>query len=282
MYDRVTQHNTKANVSLGKPLTTGCVWYAPAGTPLPDDANSPLDEAFKCVGYISEDGITNATDTDTTDVNDAGGVKVLSEISSYGETYQFAMLELNERSMGLRYGTGNVSTREDGTLVIDHAMPAGESLALILEILLTGHRVKRIVIPDATITEYGDTQYAAGGAIMYDVTLSANPSVLLGGASSREYVAVIDMPVPVDSITLSKTESAGDEGTTDTVTVTVNPADATDQTVKAVSDDEETATATVEGKTVTITHRKAGTAHITVTVGGRTATITVTVTVPKS
>lgn len=278
MYDRITQHNTKSNVSLGKPLSTGSVWWAPAGTPLPTDANSPLDDAFVCVGYISEDGITNAVDTDNTDVNDMGGVKVLSEISSYGETYQFAMLELNEHSARLRYGAGNVTAAEDGTLTISHSMPTGESICMVLEILLTGRKVKRIVIADATVSEYGDTQYSAGDAVMYDVTMAANPSELIGGASSREYVALIVEPVAVDSVTLSKTESNGDEGTTDTVTVTITPDTATDKTIKALSDHEDIATVSVKDTTLTITRKAHGTATITVTVGGKTATLAVTVT----
>lgn len=276
--DRETQHNSKKNVSLGKPISTGCVWVAPSGTALPVDANSPLDDAFKCVGYISEDGVTNAVDTDSTDVTDMGGVKVLSEISSYGETYQFAMLELNETSAKLRYGTANVEAPDEDTITIRHAMPTGESSVVVFEILLTGNKVKRIVLPDATISDHGDIQYSAGDAITYDVTLAANPSELIGGASSVEYVAIITTSVPVESITLSKTESNGEEGTTDTVDVTIAPVNATDRVIKVASDNETLATASVKGTVVTITRKKAGTAHITVTAGGKTATVTVTIT----
>ena len=276
--DRTTQHNTKSNVSLGKPISTGCVWWAPTGTPLPTDANTPLDDAFVCVGYISEDGITNAVDTGTTDVNDMGGVKVLSEISSYGETYQFSMLELNEHSAKLRYGAGNVTVDDEGGFVINHSMPTGESIVMVLEILMTGQRVKRIVIADATVNAYGDTSYSAGDAIMYDVTMAANPSELLDGASSREYIAKIANPIAVETVTLSKTASDGEAGTTDTVDVSYEPADATDALVKAVSDNETIASVSVKDKTLTITRKAEGKATITVTVGGKTAQITVTVT----
>ena len=74
-----TNHNNKKNVSLGKPKKTGCLYYAPAGTALPTDATTALPAAYTCVGYLSEDGVTNATDTDTTDINEMGGIKVLSE-----------------------------------------------------------------------------------------------------------------------------------------------------------------------------------------------------------
>lgn len=190
--------NNKKNVSLGKPMVNGCVWRAPAGTSLPSNATSALADAFECVGYISEDGVTNATDTDNTEVNDMGGVKVVNEISSYGESFQFAMLEANETSMKVRYGEANVTTNGD-SMTIDHRMPAGESAVFVFEILLTGNKVKRIVVPDGTPSEFGDTQYSAGDAIMYDVTIGANPSELIGGATSREYIA----PIPTTHTTPS-------------------------------------------------------------------------------
>ena len=58
-----TNHNNKKNVSLGKPKKTGCLYYAPAGTALPADATTALPAAYTCVGYLSEDGVTNATDS---------------------------------------------------------------------------------------------------------------------------------------------------------------------------------------------------------------------------
>ena len=183
-----TNHNNKKNVSLGKPKKTGCLYYAPAGTALPTDATTALSATYTCVGYLSEDGVTNATDTDTTDINEMGGIKVLSEISGYGETWQFNMIETNEASLKLRFGTANVTVTAD-KLTVYHAIPSGESLVLVFEIAMTGNRVKRIVVADGTITEFDDTTYSAGDAIGYGVTMSANPSDLINGATSVEYIA---------------------------------------------------------------------------------------------
>lgn len=183
-----TNKNDKTNVSLGKPIATGAVYIAPLGTALPKDATTALSASYKCVGYISEDGITNATDTDTTEVVDMGGVKVINEISSYGETFQFAMLETNETSLSLRYGTDNV-TNANSVLTVTHAMPTGEHFVVVIEILLTGGKVKRIIIADATVSEFGDTTYSSSDAIMYDVTLAANPSVELDGGTAKEFIA---------------------------------------------------------------------------------------------
>ncbi|ACD98594.1 hypothetical protein [Bifidobacterium longum] len=185
-----TNHNNKKNVSLGKPKKTGCLYYAPAGTDLPTDATTALPATYTCVGYLSEDGVTNATDTDTTDINEMGGIKVLSEISGYGETWQFNMIETNEASLKLRFGTANVTGTAE-KLTVYHAIPSGESLVLVFEIAMTGNRVKRIVVADGTITEFDDTTYSAGDAIGYGVTMSANPSDLINGATSVEYIAKV-------------------------------------------------------------------------------------------
>ena len=182
--------NNKKNTSLGKPMANGMVYVAPAGTALPTDATTALADTYKTVGFISEDGITNSIDTDTTTVTDAGGTTVINEISSYSETYQFAMMETQADALGVRFETANVKTDGD-KLTVDHKMPTGESRVYVFEILMTGNKVKRIVVPDGTVSEFGDTQYHAGDAIVYDVTIAANPSDLIGGATSREYIAPI-------------------------------------------------------------------------------------------
>lgn len=186
--------NDKANVSLGKPCAIGGVYYAPLGTALPKDATTPLAEAYKCIGYISEDGLTNSTDTDTTEVKEWGGATVLKEISSYSETYQFAMLEIKADSMKLRYGADNV-TDTAGKLHILHGMPKDEHYVVVFEIMLTGNRKQRLVLPDASVVEYDDITYSAGDPITYSVTLSANPSKLIGGKTVDDYVEPLPTPV---------------------------------------------------------------------------------------
>lgn len=197
--------NDKSNVSLGKPCAIGGVFYAPLGTALPKDAKTPLAEAYKCIGFISEDGLTNSTDTDTTEVKEWGGSTVLKEISSYSETYQFAMLEIKADSMKLRYGADNV-TGSDGSLHILHGMPKDEHYVVVFEIMLTGNRKQRLVLPDASVVEYDDITYSAGDPITYSVTLSANPSKLIGGKTVDDYIEAVAAPV-AGSVNSAGTES---------------------------------------------------------------------------
>ncbi|NMM96287.1 phage major tail protein [Bifidobacterium sp. DSM 109960] len=192
-----TNSNNKENVSLGKPKASGFIYRAPAGTDIPKDATTDLPQTFKCVGYVGEDGVTQSADVDKTEVKDAGGVTVLSVITSYAETYQFVMLELNETSATIRYGSDAVKAT-DNTMTITHKMPSGESAVFVFELLCTGNKARRIVVPDATPNDFGDTQYHIGDAVAYDVTLAANPSDKIDGGTSVEYIAPITSPQKSD------------------------------------------------------------------------------------
>ena len=64
---------TVTNVSAGKPRVGGAMYVAPLGTELPTDATSPLSSAYKSLGYISEDGLTNNNTKSTETVKAWGG-----------------------------------------------------------------------------------------------------------------------------------------------------------------------------------------------------------------
>ena len=81
MVDSTTNDSTM--VSLGKFKVGGYAYWAPAGTTPPTDSATALPSAYKLLGYLSEDGLTNTTDTDTTEIKDANGTTVMKIITSY-------------------------------------------------------------------------------------------------------------------------------------------------------------------------------------------------------
>ena len=173
------------DVAVGKANPAGVLYWAPLGTPLPTDPTTPLNSAFKPVGLLNEDGLTNAADMDKTEVADMDGNTVLTIVSSYKETMQFVMLETNENSLKMRYGTENVSTTGNITKV-------DQRLVLVADILMAGNdKRQRKIMPDATLGEVGDVQYHSSDAITYDVTYSLNKSDLIDGATMRDYIAPI-------------------------------------------------------------------------------------------
>lgn len=184
MADSTTNDSTM--VSLGKFKVGGYAYWAPAGTALPTDSTTALPAAFKLLGYLSEDGLNITTDTDTTEVKDANGQTVMKVISSYAESYQFAMLEvLRAESAKLRYNTDAV-TGTDKSMTIKHQMPSDEDFVLVFEIAMSGDIKDRLVIGNATRAEFGDRQVHAGDAQVYDITVSAND--MGNGVTAIEYI----------------------------------------------------------------------------------------------
>lgn len=191
-----TQKNNPANVSLGKTNVTGYAYWAPKGTDLPADASTALPVSYIGLGYIGEDGITNASDSDTTDVKEMGGENVLSIITSYSETYQFVLIEAMRKSAAqIRYGENNV-TGDDGALSITHTMPDDTEFVLVVELALTGNKKDRFVIPRAVRKEFGDRTLSGTEVLGYDVTLGALPSDQIGGGTSREYIGTATATAP--------------------------------------------------------------------------------------
>lgn len=186
MADSTTNDSTM--VSLGKFKVGGYAYWAPAGTALPTDSATALPAAFKLLGYLSEDGLTITTDTDTTEVKDANGQTVMKVITSYAESYQFAMLEvLRAEAAKLRYNTDAVNG-SDRKMTIKHQMPSDEGFVLVFEIAMSDDIKDRLVIGNATRAEFGDRQVHAGDAQMYDVTVSAND--MGNGVAAIEYIGV--------------------------------------------------------------------------------------------
>ena len=173
-------------VSLGKFKVGGYAYWAPSGTVLPTNSSTPLAAAFKLLGYLSEDGLTNTTDTDTTEIKDANGTTVMKVITSYAESYQFALLEvLRAEAAKMRYNTDAV-TGTDKSMTIKHQMPSDEDFVLVFEIAMSGDVKDRLVIGNGTRAEFGDRQVHAGDAQVYDVTVSAND--MGNGVTAIEYI----------------------------------------------------------------------------------------------
>ena len=180
--------NEAKNVSVGKPLATGAIFVAPSGTDVPTDATAPLAETYKCVGYISEDGVTNAVTTDSEPVKAWGGDTVLNTQTSREETFAFKMIETNKTSLEQAYGAGNVTEEsESGSLSIKHNSKEKSVYVYVMEVILTGNRIKRIVVPVGKVIEMGDVVYKDNEPIGYEITVSATPDS--SGNTAYEYIA---------------------------------------------------------------------------------------------
>lgn len=173
--------------SVGKPKIGGAIFRAPVGTPLPTDTVAELNEAFVCLGYCGEDGLSNETEREKEEIKAWGGDVVLTPTTSKKDTFKFKLLEiLNEEVLKVVYGDSNVTgTLSTGIAVKENNAPQAAS-SWVAELLLNDGAVKRIVIPNAAVTEVGEVVYKDDEEIGYETTIMATADAQ--GNTHYEYI----------------------------------------------------------------------------------------------
>ena len=166
---------TASYVSAGKPKVSGAVYRAPLGTSLPTDATTTLNAAFKELGYVSEDGVSNNNTPDSDNIKAWGGATVLVVQNEKTDEWTLTLIEaLNENVLKTVYGDSKVTV--NGTAITVQATP--EQLAeacYVIDMSLKGSALKRVVIPDGAISEVGEIVYKDDEPIGYEITINALP-----------------------------------------------------------------------------------------------------------
>ncbi|MBX9035032.1 hypothetical protein [Gordonibacter massiliensis (ex Traore et al. 2017)] len=184
--------NNKANVSVGKPKAGGAVFVAPAGTELPTDAKTALPDDFKCLGCISEDGVVQSQEIDSEDIPDWEGNIVDSPQTSFAETYQMTYIEhMNADVLGFVYGADNVVIPAEGDAAIKvmHSGDDRDEVVMVVDTVLKGKKLDRLVIPRAKCGEIGDVPRKRNELIAYEATVKALSDD--AGKTTYEYIEAV-------------------------------------------------------------------------------------------
>lgn len=185
------------NVSTGKPKITGSIHRAPLNTTLPTDATTALDNAFVCLGYVTEDGLENENELDFEEIKAWGGAIVYRTLTEMQDNFAFSLMEsLNPEVLKAVYGsenvvvtggTGSVAPMGGATVSVNVKSEDPVEGVWVFELALRGGVKKRIVVPDGAVTARETITYNDSDAIAYGVTVSAYPDA--DGVTHKEYLA---------------------------------------------------------------------------------------------
>ena len=179
--------NVATNVTTGKPNKSGAIFFAPLGTSLPTSADDTLAAAFKALGYVSEDGLTNDNSPESDQVKAWGGDTVLNMQTDRPDSFGLTLLEvLNENVLKAVYGGSNVTVGGNGDITVKATADDLGSGSWVVDMILRGNRKKRIVIPNGTISELGTITYKDDEAVGYELTITDVPDS--AGVYHYEYI----------------------------------------------------------------------------------------------
>ncbi|HEL0766886.1 phage tail protein [Streptococcus equi] len=179
--------NDNKNVTSAKPKTGGAIYSAPLGTELPKNATDNLNGKFKNLGYVSEDGVTNEDTRSSENIKAWGGDIVGAVQTEKEDKFKYKLIEsLNVEVLKEVYGSTNVTGDLDKGIHIKSNSTELEAHALVVDMIMNGGILKRIVLPNAKVDEVGEIKYVDGEVVGYETTLKCFPDE--NGDTHHEYI----------------------------------------------------------------------------------------------
>lgn len=171
-----------------KVATNGVAYLAPSGTTLPTDADTALDAAFYSLGEITQDGLEQALNVETSTIDgwDGQTLRVLQTKTEL--TFKLTFLESTEEVLEAFYGTSITSQTTASKLVIGTPDPTPKVLAITLTDE-SDDTFQRFIVPRAVVSDRGTITHQSGDAVMYEFTFTALYDSTIGGLAQLQFDA---------------------------------------------------------------------------------------------
>ena len=162
------------NANAVRVAVTGAAYVGPPGTTLPTDAEAVWPVGMVDVGWISDDGIVEGNEAESTEIKGwQGGQTVRKVVSSSEMTFQFTCIETSKTVLEL-YHKGSKIITTDGKSVLAIKAPGPDRRTFGFDVI-DGDSHVRIAIPNGEVTETGEITYKGDEAIGYSLTITAYP-----------------------------------------------------------------------------------------------------------
>ena len=182
-------NNAATNVTTGKPNPAGAVYVAPRGTALPTDATTALSASYTCLGFVSEDGLSNSNEVSVSDIKAWGGLIVYSSVDEFTDTFGLKLIEsLNVDVLKTVYGSSNVTVDGNGNIKVKVNANSFDSKVWVFDLSMRDGTATRIVIENGSITSRDEITYNDSDAVAYGITITAYPA----GSDNDTHIIYVD------------------------------------------------------------------------------------------
>lgn len=161
-----------SNVRIG---VTGELYSAPKGTARPTNSTSVLNAAYVGLGYVSEDGVTEAPDDNVEQIVAWQGATVVrSNTTQATASLQLTLIETKGKVLELYHKGSTVAVVGTGQWKIDVKAPVEDRRQFVLDVI-DGAKHIRFDIGDGEVTERAEIVYANGEPVGYEITITCYP-----------------------------------------------------------------------------------------------------------
>lgn len=167
------------NAELARLGVTGALYVAPLGTTIPTGL-AAWGTGWEDVGYISDDGVTESLSEDKQEFTPwQSATPIRTEVTTSVQTFKATLWESKATTISLYYRVPEDDMTVTGTtpnevVSFDQlGKPARDVRAFGIDVI-DGTYHRRIILPNAEVTERGDITYKSDTLIGYEVTITAN------------------------------------------------------------------------------------------------------------